>query len=392
MSRVSIERPEPGVLDPLDARVADTGDAGGSAARYWPLYTRVALGLSPSAIPGLLVLLLGVALGPHGIGLLSPAVLSFLDPAMPVALVALGVLIGLGFRARRSGEGRLLAAASAEAALTTVTVAAGMLLIAPAWSASSGLPYWFLALVVGVCAASSSTVSSARREDADSPVGRIGDLDDLLPIVLGGLALALLRDPSPAGALLLAAQAGAVALVIVVAGWLLLARSSSETEQRVFAIALLLLLGGAADYLSLSTLLSGLVAGLFLGAVGGPARDSVHRDVLHVQHPLLVLVLIVTGARVVFSPAWLGLGAAYIVLRTAGKLAGGWMAGRIGGAGASRVGLSLLSPGILGIAFALNVLRAAGPDAGPALAVVAFGAIGSQIVAVLVRPREDPEA
>jgi uncharacterized membrane protein len=351
--------------------------------------TRVDLRLSPSAIPGLLILLLGIALGPHGVGLLSPAVLSFLDPAMPVALVALGVLIGLGFRARRSGEGRLLAAASAEAALTTVTVAAGALLIAPAWSASHGLPYWFLALVLGVCAASSSTVSSARREDADSPVGRIGDLDDLLPIVLGGVALALLRDPSPVGAVLLAAQAGTVALVIAVAGWLLLARSSSETEQRVFAVALLLLLGGAADYLSLSALLSGLVAGLFLEAVGGHARDSVRRDVLHVQHPLLVLVLIVTGARVDFSPTWLGLGAAYIVLRTAGKLAGGWMAGRIGGAGAARVGLSLLSPGILGIAFALNVLRAAGPDAGPALAVVAFGAIGSELVAVFVRPRED---
>lgn len=357
-----------------------------------PFYTRVALGLSPSAIPGLLVLLLGVALGPHGVGLLSPDVLSFLDPAMPVALVALGVLIGLGFSARRSGEGRLLAAASTEAALTTAVVAAGMLLVAPAWSASEGLPYWFLALVLGVCAASSSTVSSTRRDDPHSLVTRIGDLDDLLPIVLGGLALALLRETSPAAALVLAVQACAVALVIAVAGWLLLARSSSETEQRVFAIALLLLLGGVADYLSLSALLSGLIAGLFLAWIEGPARDYVRRDVLYVQHPLLVLVLIVTGARVGLPPTWLGLGAAYLFLRTAGKLAGGWMARRIAGAEAPRdVGLSLLSPGILGIAFALNVLRAAGPDAAPALAVVAFGAIGSDVIALLVRPREDTE-
>lgn len=385
MDRFLVERTEDG-LDPLDVRVADAVEAGGPLVRRWPLYTRVALGLSPSVIPGLLVLLLGIALGPHGLGLLSPIVLSFLDPAMPVALVALGVLIGLGFRARRPGEGRLLAAASAEAALTTVTVAAGTLVIAPAWSASNGLPYWFLALVLGVCAASSSTVSSARLEDADSPVGRLADLDDLLPIVLGGLALALLRDPSPVAALLLTAQAVGVALVIAMAGWLLLERSSSETEQRVFTVALLLLLGGAADYLSLSALLSGLVAGLFLQGVGGPARDSVRRDVLHVQHPLLVLVLIVTGARVDFPPTWLALGVAYLVLRTAGKLAGGWMAGGIVGAGTSRVGLSLLSPGILGIAFALNVLRAAGPDAASALAVVAFGAIASEFVVMLVRP------
>jgi len=355
-----------------------------------PFYTRVALGLSPSAIPGLLVLLLGIALGPHGLELLSPDVLSFLDPAMPVALVALGVLIGLGFSPRRSREGRLLAAASMEAALTTAIVAAGMLLVAPALSAFEGLPYWFFALVLGVCAASSSTVSSTRRDDAPSLVARIGDLDDLLPIVLGGLALALLRETAPVAALLVLVQGCAVALVIVAAGWLLLARSSSETEQRVFAIALLLLLGGAADYLSLSALLSGLVAGLFLGSIGGPARDYVRRDVLHVQPPLLVLVLIVTGAHIDLPPTWLGLAAVYLFLRTAGKLAGGWTARRIAGDETLRdVGLSLMSPGILGIAFALNVLRAAGPDAAPALAVVAFGAIGSDVIALLVRPREE---
>jgi hypothetical protein len=51
------------------------------------------------------------------------------------------------------------------------------------------------------------------------------------------------------------------------------------------------------------------------------------------------------------------------------------------------LGLALLSPGILGIAFALNVLRAVGPEAAPVLAVVAFGAIGSDVIGALVRPR-----
>ena len=341
-------------------------------------------------MPGVLVLVLGVALGPHGVGLLSPDVLSLLDPAMPVALVALGVLIGLGAGGRRPGDGRLLAAASIEAAITAAAVGAGMLLVVRAWSEPVDVPDWFLTLVLGICAASSSTVWRISRADVSSPVERIGDLDDLLPIVLGGLALAMLRDPSPAAALRLAGQACAVALVIVAAGWLLLAKSSSETEQRVFAIALLLLLGGAADYLSLSALMSGLVAGLFLVWVDGPARDYVRRDVLHVQHPLLVLVLVVTGARIDFPPTWLGLAASYLFLRTAGKLAGGWMAWRIVGAPVPRdLGLSLLSPGIVGVAFVLNVLRAAGPDAAPALAVVAFGAIGSDVIAALVGPRED---
>lgn len=340
--------------------------------------------------PGLLLLLLGVALGPDGIGLLSPAVLSFVDPALPVALVALGALAGLGFGRRRPGDGRLLGAASAEAMMTAGAVAGGILIVLPTSHTSAGLPSWFFALVLGICAASSATVSPRDGSDTGSAVTRIGRLDPLLPIVLGGAALALLRDASPAGAIVLLLQSAAVALVIVQAAWLLIDRSSSETEQRVFAAALLLLLGGAADYLSLSALLSGLIAGLFLEWIGGAARDSVRRDVLYLQHPLLALVLMVTGARVDLPPTWLGLAAVYLLLRTAGKVTGGWVAQRMAGAELPRdVGVSLISPGVLGIAFALNVLRAAGPDADPLLSVAAAGVIGSDVIAILVRPRED---
>jgi len=316
-----------------------------------------------------MLLLIGIAVGTHGLGLLSPPVLSFLDPAMPVALVAIGVLIGLRARPRRA-DPRLLAAAQAQPLLTAALVFGGILFIAPGWGASAALPYWFLALVLAVSAASSSA-------------------DYLLPIVLGGLALAMLREPSPAGALLLALQACGIAVVIAAAGWLLLTRSRSDTEQRVFAIAFLLLLGGASDYLGLSALFSGLVAGVLLEYAGGPARDYVRRDVLHVQHPLLVLVLVVTGARVEVTYAWLGLGAAYLALATAGRYAGGWIGERMAAADPRRDAVvPLLAPGLLGIAFALNVLRAAGPDAAPALAVVAFGAIGAEILMPLVRPVE----
>jgi hypothetical protein len=377
------------VSDPRGSRAAAASER---LSDRWPVYTRVALGLSWGALPGLLLLLLGVALGPEGVGLLSAGVLSVIDPAMPVALVALGVLIGLSFNPRRTGDARLLAAASAESALTTAVVAAGTLAVAPAWNAADGLPYWFLALALGVCAASSSAASSRNRHDAHSLSARIGDLDDLLPIVLSGVALAFFREPSPAAGLLLLAQGCGVALVIVLAGWLLLAKSSSESEQRVFTIALLLLLGGAADYLSLSALLSGLIAGLFLEWIGGSARDYVRRDVLHVQHPLLVLVLLVAGARIEFPPTWIVLGIAYLFLRTAGKLWGGSVARRIAGADTPRdLGLALLAPGVLGIAFALNVLRAVGPEAAPVLAIVAFGAIGSDIIGALVRSREARE-
>ncbi|OFW16305.1 MAG: hypothetical protein A3F70_11420 [Acidobacteria bacterium RIFCSPLOWO2_12_FULL_67_14] len=337
----------------------------------------------------MLLLLVGAALGPAGLGVLSADVLSFLDPAMPVALVALGLLAGLGVAVRPAGERRLLAAASIEALITTVIVAAGMLLVISAWNGPADVPYWFFALVVGVCAAPSS-VAAPRHDDPRTAAERIGTLDGLLPIAVGAAALALLREQSGAAAIITLFESAGVTLVIVLAGWLLISRSASETEQRVFTAALLLLLGGAADYLALSALLSGLLAGLLLEGIGGRARDSVRRDVLHFQHPLLVLVLIVTGARVELPPVWIGLGLVYILLRTGAKLAAGWVARRIGGSAVpADLGMRLLSPGVLGIAFALNVLRASGPDAAGILAVAAVGTLGSDMISALVSRREE---
>ncbi|HEY5617198.1 MAG TPA: hypothetical protein VIK60_04595 [Vicinamibacterales bacterium] len=341
---------------------------------------------------GMLLLIVGTCLGPLGLNILSANALSILDPAMPVALVALGMLVGLGALVQRSGEGRLAAAATVETIVTTAAVSAGVLLIGPIWGASTQLPFWIVALVLGICAAPSAAASLQAPHDSRSVAKRVGDVDGLLSIALGGAALALVRERSTVEALPVLLQACGVSVVIVLAAWLLIRASSSETEQRVFTAALLLLLGGAADYLSLSALLSGLIGGLFLRLVGGPASDSVRRDVLHFQRPLLVLVLIVSGARLELDAPWLGLGVIYLLVRTAAKLAGGWAAGHVvGPATPGSLGMSLLAPGILGVAFALNVVRAAGSDAGPMLAVAAVGAIGSDVIASFVRPSGESE-
>jgi hypothetical protein len=328
-----------------------------------------------------LLLLVGAVLGPDGLGLLSDTVLAIVDPAMPVALVALGMLVGVHSSVQDRREKRLFAAAATEAVVTGTLVTAGLLLATPI---DGPLPA-LIALVLGVCAATSAAASwrpAAERVITE----RIGDLDALLPIAVGAAALAWMRTPSLVDAVLLALQACGVALVIVAAAWLLIGRAASETEQRVFTVALLLLLGGAADYLSLSSLLSGLVAGLFLDRVGGPARDAISRDVLQFERPLVALVLLVIGARVDVPPASVGLGLAYLLLRSGGKLMGGWMAARVVGAAAPRhLGPGLLSPGVLGLAFALNAVRAIGPEGAIVLAAATVGTVGSELIAALVR-------
>jgi hypothetical protein len=318
-------------------------------------------------------------------------VLSFADLVVSVALAALGVLIGLGLDIRRPGEGRLLAAASVEAGLTVLTVGAGLLALGTV-QPLSGAEGWLAALVLGICAAASSTAPEAEAGPSSrNLIDRVGDLDDVLPILLGGIALALVRSSSPVDAAWLTGQAVGLALIIACSGWLLVTHASSDSEQGVFTLGTIFLLGGAAEFLSLSPLLAGLVAGACWSAFGGDTRDRISRDVRHMQHLLVVMLLLIAGARVGLpANPWLFC-FAYVVLRTAAKLAGGRLLRRIaaeaGGDLPPRLGFRLLSPGVVAVAFALSATRTADPS-GTVLLVAVVGSIASELVSLFLRPRD----
>ncbi len=371
--------------DPLDSRVARRPLAAGR--RESSLRRRLAAGLSATPVPGLL-LAVGLALGPEGLNLLSRGVLSYLDPAVTAALAALGLLVGLGVDWRRGRELRLLGAASLEATLTMLLVGVGVLLLSlrePDLVPSG----WALALIVGICASASSTSPAADPALLGSAASRISDLDDVLPILAGGAALAAFRARSPFPALGLTLECLALAVAAACAAWLLLSRCSSESEQHVFTAGVVLLLGGLAEFLGMSALFFGLVAGAVLRVLGGSVRERIARDLRHVQHPLLVLLLLVAGARVAFAPALLALVLVYVPLRLAGKLGAGALLRRMAPARAAwDLGRSLVSPGVIAAAFALNLGQAGADPAGLVLAVAVSGSVFSELLALLVRRRE----
>ena len=353
---------------------------------------RRSLAWSATSAPVALLLLAGITCGPRGINLLSADALSSLDPVVPVALAALGVLVGLGVGDRRADDRRLLPAASLQAAVTMLVVSAGTAILAFAAVSSVVPPSWTLVLAAGICAATSLTLPISNPLEPRAAATRVIELGVLLPIVTGGLMLAWLRTGSPMGAVVLVLQVSGITVALGAAGWLLLTRVSSETDQRVFAISALLLVGGVADALALSALLGGLVAGVFWRHAGGSPRDTIRRDVLFVQHSLLVLVLLVAGARAELSAAALALAAGYVALRVAGTLAGSALARRVAGARAPRdLGLHLLPPGVFGVAFALNAAEVAGAEAPLLITSVVVGTIGSEVVALLLPPRSVTE-
>ena len=345
---------------------------------------------SATSAPVALLLMAGIAFGPRGINLLSSATLPLLDPVVPVALAALGVLVGLGVGDRREDDRRVFGAACLVAAVTVLVVSAGFAVVPLAAMSSIPRPFWILILTGGICAATSLTLPSDDSLEPRSAATRVIEAGVLLPIVAGGLMLAWLRAGSFVGASVLVAHACGVTLALAAAAWLLLTTVSTETEERVFAVSALLLIGGVAAALSLSALFGGLGAGLLWRYAGRRPRETIRRDVLFVQHPLLVLVLLVAGARADLSSLALALGLGYVVLRVAAQLAAGQVAGRV--VGATRdLGVHLLPPGAFGVGFALNANSVVGTDTSMLLAAVVVGTIGSELVAVLLPPRSAGE-
>jgi hypothetical protein len=307
-----------------------------------------------------LLLLCGAAAGPHGLAILTQPVLSFLDPAAPVALAVLGILAAMRIQTTGEEARRNATSAALQAAIAGTIVAGAFLLFPPNATTGEPFPGWQVAAItLGIAAATSF--------DAE---------DCILPVIAGGLLLAFARETSGSAALLMTLEAGG----------LLLSRTSAVDEHRVSTVGSALLLGGAADYLSMSALLFGLTAGGCWRLANSAVREHIQRDVAYVAHSLLALVLVMAGAHATFSIPLFAIAVGYTVLRACGKLTGRWIAGRVSPAGRVPTTQLLIAPGAFGVAFALNIVRAMGADFAPVLTVVVIGTVLSSFIAAFSRP------
>lgn len=334
------------------------------------------------------VLLVGVFLGPQGLSLLTPAVLSAIDPAVPVALAAVGCLIGLEPRLRWPAARGLTFAALAHGLLTAAAVAAGLAALTGRAATLAGM--WPLPLVAGLSAASSLAMPRRRASDGPWRTGTIVDVEAIWLIVAGGLVLAATRATSAADAAALLAQSLVIVALIAGAGWLFVRHTARPTEGRVFAVGTVLLVGGMADYLSLAPLLAGLVAGWLWQRLSGPSRETLEHEVLYAQHPFVALVLIVAGARSEVTAETVGLAVGYACLRLLARLAGTATLHRRLPSALGDTPWALVAPGIVGVAFALTVVRTAGthhPEAVTALSIVVLGTVIADAVSLAVTRR-----
>jgi hypothetical protein len=346
---------------------------------------RLALGVAPAIVPASAWLLLGVALGPSGLDLLTRDVLAHLDAVVTVALGTLGVFVGLALAPRATGAWRLLTAAIVESGATAAIVAGAATLLFRAWHLPlAGAPAVIVLAMGAAAAASSAGAADEGRTDASAV--SVADLDDLLPILLAAAACGLTAPEGigPAAAL---GTAAAIGTVIGIVGWLLFERTAGDAERGVFVIGVLSLIGGVAAYANVSPLVAGLAAGLLWRRAPGSADAIVAADLRRFHHPLVVLLLAVAGAQMRLTPLALFLLAAFVVFRLSGKVIGGVLASRLTRVPGDLLGALLVSPGVIGIAIALNIQQVAPADGTPLVTAVAGGTLLFEMLALLL-PRE----
>jgi hypothetical protein len=225
-------------------------------------------------------------------------------------------------------------------------------------------------------------------EPAHVSASRIAALDDVVPIVAGGLALAGLQSATPGDTLVLFGITVLVGLLLAFAGWLLFEQAHGTAEGVVYVIGILVALGGAATYLRLSPLVTGVAAGVLWRLAPGGADQVVRHHLGRIQHPLVVMLLLAAGARMVVEPMAVWMLAAFVVFRLSGKILGGWLAARlVAGIAPSDMGAYLLAPGLMGVATVLMIQPVAGITSGTALlTAVALGTVASELLALIVLP------
>ena len=357
-----------------------------------PLRTRAALGLTPVVAPAVLFVPIGAVLGPSFTNVLSPAALGYLDAVVAVALAVLGVFAGLALDLRGQQDRRLFTAASVEAIVTLLFVGGAFLVLLVVVENAAGAVAGLVALTLGLCASVSSAGSADQASPTHAIAAGIADLDDVLPIVVSGVLVVMLGSASPLpiwSAVAWVFRTIVLGIAVGTAGWLLFERAHSRAERNVFIAGIVALIGGTSSFLGLSPLLAGLMAGLLWVWLPGHADRVVRSDLQRVQHPLIVVLLLVAGASCEFSREAVWLSGPARPLQ-ADRQADGRLAGdaRAGPRHRQRTrACTSIAPGLLGIAVALHLLQVVRtPGMTAVLTAVVAATLASEALALLLRP------
>ena len=310
--------------------------------------------------------LVGIAIGPLGLDLLSSELVTAVQPAVALTVAWLGLRLGLRFRPTtlRALGARLRVACVLEPVITLLLLR-GLLevLVRKGAFELSGPTAWVIAAV------GSATTKSATQWARDKLRARGGvldvldtlsTLDDAVLVVAAGVLTPWLAPTGPARhvAVALGATLGLGAALAVLAA-LLLGRGALRTDIGwVVLLGVCALCTGLATQLGLSPVACAGVAGGLVGMFSRHA-DALEQLTRTTERPAVQVLLFLGGAALHQGYVALILGVTVAVLRGLAKLGGGYLGSRLLHPPARRADLGAGLLGAGGVAFAVATSIAA---------------------------------
>ena len=295
-------------------------------------------------LTGIEYILVGFALGERLIGILDEETIRSLSPLFSLGLGVIGLILGIQFEAVKLARvpRRFFRATVVQAFVTMAVVAVPAYFFLGWWhGAGSGrvLPELLLLAATAACTSQTSLALLGRglgltRHPVMELLNYIASLDVLVTVTALGCVFCLLQtSPAFGPEALIGLQWFVVSLCLGVAMGLLLhlltRLQCSDEELFLFVIGTVLFSAGAASYLRLSPLFVNMTLGLMATNLPG-SKIRVLNLVLRLEKPFYVIFLVLAGA--VWHPGSslaFPLAGAYVAVRLLGKIAGGWLAGRL---------------------------------------------------------------
>jgi len=336
-------------------------------------------------------LLVGIAAGPHGFGLLTAELMHTIAFAEPLALGVIVFLIGeqLTQKMLRRHDGSFWLASVLNIVLPGVLVALVLWWLVPDQPAV----VWLLAIIAvsGAPATIMAIISElgAKSRACNLMLGASA-LDTVFTVVAYSvvapfLMLSLNIHATVGDALLdTAAQVGG-GLVVGVLGGLALARLLKRVfkdgELLALGLVTVLLVVASAEALGFSSLLAALTAGMVVATIEERRgdRERVFRSLRTVEYPVYIIFFTLAGAHLELAAVLAagGLAIAYIAARSLGKFMAGFaggLASRYAARQSAWIGLGMLPQAGVAVGLGLTAAQTF-PEAGATVNAVVLAAI-----------------
>ena len=287
-----------------------------------------------------LLLLCGLGLGGSGLGVLPADSSEWYEFMSVTALTMVAFLLGGSMTRETLAEhGRsILVISVAIVAITAVGVTGGLLL-----TGIAAVP----AVLLGAIATATdpaATTDTIRQSGSNGPFAQmlrgIVAIDDAWGLIAFSLALVVAGalDGVPAMDVMLLASLeifGALALGVAIGlpAAYVTGRISDGEPLEIEALALVFLVAGLSLWLEVPFLICGMTVGAVIVHRARHHTRAFH-EIEHIQMPFVMLFFLLAGAALDLGEmAQLGLiGGAYVVLRIATRLIGGWVGATLAGA------------------------------------------------------------